>query len=98
MRYGTSDAVKGWEDLCRQAESNTVWAWSQVRSNPAPAPPTSRHHRLKGQLKTGRHNGRDLPLWQIEVTSKSRVWYLLDEERRTVWLVHAGTAHPKITD
>jgi hypothetical protein len=27
-----------------------------------------------------------------------RIWYLLDVERRTVWIVHAGTGHPKATD
>jgi hypothetical protein len=39
-----------------------------------------------------------LPRWQVEVTSGGRVRYLLDAERRTAWIVHAGTGHPKATD
>lgn len=44
------------------------------------------------------NEGRRLPLWQIEVTSSARVWYLLDSARRTVWVVHAGSGHPKRTE
>jgi hypothetical protein len=33
--------------------------------------------------------------WQIEVTADGRIWYLLDTDRRTVWIDHASTGHPK---
>ncbi|MDQ0847638.1 hypothetical protein [Streptomyces sp. V1I6] len=36
--------------------------------------------------------------WQIEVTTGGRIWYLLDTERRTVWIDQASTGHPKATD
>ncbi|MFD7447285.1 hypothetical protein [Streptomyces sp. NPDC059909] len=36
--------------------------------------------------------------WQIEVTAGGRIWYLLDIERRTVWIDCASTGHPKATD
>jgi hypothetical protein len=36
--------------------------------------------------------------WQIEVTGSARVWYLIDDDHRTVWLVHAGPGHPKATE
>ncbi|SFE12423.1 hypothetical protein SAMN04487819_10853 [Actinopolyspora alba] len=59
---------------------------------------THRYQRLKGTPRTGTFEGRELPAWQIEVTGGGRVWYLLDEQRRTVWLTHAGTGHPKTTE
>ncbi|WP_199737103.1 MULTISPECIES: hypothetical protein [Micromonospora] len=30
--------------------------------------------------------------------SAAAEWYLIDDDRRTVWLVHAGTGHPRETD
>ncbi|MFJ5987205.1 hypothetical protein [Lentzea sp. NPDC092896] len=36
--------------------------------------------------------------WQYEVTSSGRIWYFINEERRTVWTTWAGTGHPKLTD
>jgi hypothetical protein len=39
-----------------------------------------------------------MPCWQIEVMSGGRIWYLLDTDKRTVWVTVASTAHPKTTD
>ena len=36
--------------------------------------------------------------WQYEVTGGGRIWYLIDDPRRTVWITYAGTGHPKPTD
>ncbi|MFE4777895.1 hypothetical protein [Streptomyces sp. NPDC056713] len=65
-----------------------------MRTDPAPAARTERHHRLKGELVRGETMDR----WQIEVTAGGRVWYLLDVERHTVWIDRASTGHPKATD
>lgn len=98
VRFGTNEAAKGWEELCRQAAANTLAAWQQMRTEPAPRISTSRHHRLKGSLVFGDHRGRRHPCWQLEVTGSGRIWYLLDEESRTVWITFAGTGHPRQTD
>lgn len=97
VRYGTNEAVKGWESLCQQAPENTRKAWEAMRANPCPAP-TARQHRLKGSLSEGTHEGSRLPQWQIEVTGGGRIWYLVDADRRTVWIRAAGTGHPKATE
>lgn len=97
VRCARSDAGKGWDELCQQAPNNARWAWEQMSQSPAPTPPNGRHHPLKGTLSEGMNEGRRLPLWQIEVTSSARVWYLLDSARRTVRVVHAGSGHPKRT-
>ncbi|MEU6129270.1 hypothetical protein ABZ805_08875 [Saccharopolyspora sp. NPDC047091] len=98
VRCGNNDAGKGWDQLCQAEPANTRWAWEQMSSEPAPSPPTTRHHRMKGSLSTRTFEGRTLPQWQLEVTGAARVWYLLDEERSTVWIVHAGPSHPKSTE
>jgi hypothetical protein len=98
VRFANNDSAKGWDELSRQAPHNTCDAWQEMRTNPAPRPLTTRHHQLKGTLSTDVRHGRVLPRWQIEVTSGGRVWYLLDAEHRTVWIVHAGPGHPKATD
>lgn len=98
VRCGDDKAGEGWDELCQQAPGNTRWAWEEMSTNPAPSPPTSRHHPLKGSLGTGVFEGRTPPMRQIEVTGGARVWYLLDADHGTVWIVGAGTAHPKATE
>jgi hypothetical protein len=94
------DAVKGWEDLKSQEPGNTRWAYEQMRDNPGcrTTPPNGRHTRLKRDLATGYHGNRELPLWQIEVTGAARIWYLVDDEKKTCWIKHAGRAHPRQTE
>jgi hypothetical protein len=98
VKFGSRSAVVGWNELCNQVPGNTLDAWIQMRTNPAPEPPTKRHHQLKGDLATGTRNGKLYPQWQIEVTSGGRVWYLYDQNGETCWVVHAGTGHPRQTD
>ena len=96
--FGTSEAAKGWDHLCAHAASNTRKAWETMRTDPQPLVVTPRHHRLKGRLATRAHKGRDLPQWQIEVTGGGRIWYVADEDARTVFLMAAGPGHPSQTD
>jgi hypothetical protein len=97
VRLGTTDAAKGWDELCNQAPGNTREAWQLMRTNPRP-PKDHRHTRLHGDLATKLYEGRELEQWQIEVTGGGRIWYVVDDDARTVWIVHAGTGHPKSTD
>lgn len=98
VRATCNDVAKGWADLCTQATTNTLAAWETMRTNPNPAVTTQRHHRLKGTRRSGTYKGESYPQWQIEVLGGGRVWYLLDEERRTCWVNYAGTGHPKATE
>ncbi|MGW8955834.1 hypothetical protein [Streptomyces sp. NPDC055709] len=98
VRFATGEAAKGWEQLSTQAATNTRAAWLVMRTDPAPATRTERHHPLKGELAHGTHRGQTMDRWQIEVTAGGRIWYLLDVERRTVWITIASTGHPKATD
>jgi hypothetical protein len=100
IRFSTTKAARGWPDLEIVACGNLRKAWDAMRHSPGPGPAqrTNRHHRLVGTLAHETVRGRQLPQWQIEVTSGGRIWYLLDEEKRTVWVDYAGTQHPKETE
>jgi hypothetical protein len=77
---------------------NTRRAWEAIAADPRPKPPSERHHRLKHALATRAYRGRTLEQWQYEVTGGGRIWYLIDDATRTVWLTYAGIGHPKTTD
>lgn len=98
IRYATKDAATGWRDLCKQAPGNALLAWEWMRADPAPHPPTDRHHQLKHKLATGVYQGQTLPQWQIEVTRGGRIWYLFDTKKRTCWLKEIHIGHPKATE
>ncbi|MFC4517977.1 hypothetical protein [Streptomyces ehimensis] len=78
VRSANGDAAKGWEQLGTQAPGNTRAAWQLMRTGPAPATRTERHHRLKGELARGTHRREVMDRWQIEVTASGRIWHLLD--------------------
>lgn len=98
LRFATSEAAKGWEELCQQAAANTARAWHELRTRPSHPVATGRHHQLKGRLATAAHRGVDMEQWQYEVTGGGRIWYLVDTSSRTLWLRHAGLGHPKVTE
>jgi hypothetical protein len=98
LKFTDSATIKGWEDLERQARANLCRAWEALRTEPRSRANPTRQHRLKGELGTGTYKGTVCERWQYEVTGGGRLWYLIDDDSRTVWLVYAGTGHPKLTD
>jgi hypothetical protein len=98
VRFGTSQAAQGWEELCRHALSNTRRCLEALRAEPRSRADHGRQHRLRGSLATHRHNGRDLEQWEYEVTSGGRVRYVINDDQRTVWIIYASPRHPKDTD
>lgn len=96
LRYGTSDAVDGWANICGAAPGNACTAWERLGTDPRDR--SERQHPLKGSLGSREVNGKRLDQWQYEVTGGGRLWYCIDDETRTVWLMAAGTGHPKATE
>jgi hypothetical protein len=98
LRFATSGAVKGWDELCRLALPNTRRCFDALRIDPRCATNPRRQHRLRGDLASHRHNGVDMEQWEYEVTSGGRVRYAIDDPARTVWIVYASPQHPADTD
>jgi hypothetical protein len=98
VRYATSEAVRGWEELCRNAPNATEACWDRLRESPTKARSQRRQSRLKGPLGRRSIRGKELEQWQYEVTSAGRVFYCPDRDTHTVWLTNAGTGHPKQTE
>lgn len=96
LRFGTSDAVKGWDQVCSAAPANARTAWERITTEPRDR--SDRQHPLKGSLATRVVNGVDMEQWQYEVTGAGRLWYCIDDEHRTLWLTDAAIGHPKATE
>ncbi|MFE0591134.1 hypothetical protein [Micromonospora echinospora] len=97
-RFASSEAAKGWEQLCQTARSNTWEAWVVLTERPTTPENPARQHRLRGALATRQVGGAMLVQWQYEVTAGGRIWYCPDPDRRIVWIVSAGPGHPKLTE
>jgi hypothetical protein len=69
-----------------------------MRGNTAVGGLGHHRHRLRADLSTRKVGGQELEQWQVEVTAGGRIWYCLDQENRKVWIVRAGTGHPRLTD
>lgn len=96
LRFATNDAAKGWEQLCSAASANVRMAWERITTDPRQR--DGRQHPLKGPLGRRVVNGEQLEQWQFEVTAGGRVWYCIDDDRRTVWMTEASVGHPKATE
>jgi hypothetical protein len=96
LRFHERAAAEGWEQLCAHAPGPSGTAWNQVRTDPRNR--SARQRPLKRDLATRSIGGRVLEQWQYEVTGAGRLWYCIDDDRRTVWLMLAKVGHPKETD
>ena len=97
IRFANSAAADGWEELARQVPANLRRAFETIRAAPRSGASPERHHRLKGSQSTGVWKGQAYERWQYEITGSGRIWYLIDDARRTVWITFAGTGHPAET-
>ena len=96
LRCTERKAAVGWDNLVHQAPQAMDRAWVQITGEPRQV--SERQHQLRGKLSTHHFKGHDLEVWQYEVTSAGRVWYLIDDDSRTLWVFHAGPGHPKSTE
>jgi hypothetical protein len=96
FRYATSEAVTGWEKVCSSASANARRAWEAITAEPRNR--SDRQHPLRGSLGTRTVNGEALEQWQYEVTGAGRLWYCIDDDRKTLWLTGAAPGHPKATE
>ncbi len=97
LRFATSEAAKGWEELCRAiARANAEEAWVVLSERPTRPQNPARQHRLRGHLAARVIGGRTLQQWQYDVTAGGHIWYCPEPERRIVWVVAATPVHPTV--
>lgn len=95
-RFVTSEAAKGWEELCRMAAAPMEEARVALAERPTRPQHPARQHHLRGQLAERAAGGRTVQQWQYEVAGGGRIWYCPDAERRVVWVVAAAPVHPTV--
>lgn len=98
LRFGTTEAANGWEDLCSQAPGPTREAWETIGRDPRDRTRPHRQHQLRDKLANREVKGLVLEQWQFEPTGGGRIWYCPDDSKRIVWLVAATSGHPRRTD
>lgn len=98
VRLVDRQAAQGWAALLSQAPDNLDRAWVAITASPRCRDDLSRQHRLKYDLKSVKVDGVELEQWQYEVTGGGRIWFAIDDGRRTLWITQAGTGHPRQTD
>lgn len=91
-------AAVGWSQLPAQAPENLDRAWVAITAAPRSHDDLSRQHRLKFDPAAVKVDDLELEQWQYEVSGGGRIWYAIDDERKTLWITQAGTGHPKQTD
>ena len=96
FRFANNLAAKGWDQLCTNASANSWTAWDAIIGDPRRR--NTRQHPLRGPHRHSVVNGVEMEQWQYEVTSGGRIWYCIDDAKRTLWLTHAGPGHPKATE
>ncbi|MFC8044188.1 hypothetical protein [Nocardia sp. NPDC057353] len=98
VRLVDRQAAHGWTCLLNQAAESLDRAWVAITGDPRSRTDPSRQHPLKFDLREVQVDGVLLEQWQYEVTGGGRIWYAIDDARRTLWITQAGTGHPKATD
>jgi hypothetical protein len=99
LRFATSEAASGWEELCAQAPGPTRDCYDALSRDPRDrSASSSRQHPLKGELATREIKGTKFEQWQYEITGAGRVWYCIDDQVHRVLLTLATTGHPKSTE
>ncbi len=98
LRFATSEAASGWDDLCRIAPGPARDAFDALARDPRNRSNAARQHPLLGELGTRDVRGEKLEQWQYEVTGAGRIWFCIDDAYRRVLLTLVTTGHPKATE
>ena len=53
---------------------------------------------MQGSYRTRSRSGIEMEQWQYEVTGSGRIWYCIDDKKKTVWLTQVSLGHPKATE
>ena len=96
IRFADNASAKRWEQACREFPSSAWAAWETLTSQPRSR--SNRMHPLRGAYRTVLLNGVEMDQWQYEITGSGRIWYCIDDKKKTVWLTQVTLGHPKATE
>lgn len=97
IRHATTEAAHGWDNLCTQIPGVLATLFDKLTSDPRTIDNIDRQGLLKGQLAVTTVNGSQFPQWQYELPGGGRIWYVIDDQKRTVWLTKVTARHPNET-
>lgn len=97
IRYADNETGKGWDDLSSQMASSIATLFDKLTADPTQADNRNRQGPLRGTLGHAQIQGQSLPQWQYELASGGRIWYAIDQTKKTVWITKATTRHPNET-
>lgn len=95
LKFLDNKAAKDWEQLSNQMPEAAIRAYD--RFSEAPRDRDARHHPLKGDLSHATVGKELCERWQNEITSGGRVWALLQESKKIVWIEEIHFGAPKVT-
>ncbi len=95
IRFATTNAKKGWQDLAAAIRNPLADAWDFLTRTPLMNTPTN--YPLRGELGTISRGGKTYERWQHKPTKQgdARIWFYV--EGRAVYLEQVHTRHPNET-
>ena len=98
-KFGNNAAGKDWSEMASsKLRPGLIKFWEIVTRHPRSGANPGRHHRLKGELATKILSGARLEQWQHEISSGGRIWFLIDDKNKIVWVTKVSPGHPSKTD
>jgi len=97
IRHADRSSEVGWTDLCASQRNGCADLFDRLTAEPAHVDNPDKQHRLKGGLSTTTLGGVEFDQWQYEMSKGARVWYVVDENTKTVYLTRVATGHPNET-
>lgn len=96
LRFLKSSVSDDWDKLCAQEVGAASASYDHMAKMPRAR--GARCTRLAGAMESKLVDGKTLERWQFEMTGGGRIFYLLDDDRKIVWVEAIHFGHPKQTE
>ena len=97
LRHADRASEVGWTDLAASQRNGCADLFDRLTTDPTLVDNPNKQHRLKGSLSTTTVGGVEHDQCQYEMGKGARVWYVVDQHTKSVYLTRVATAHPNQT-